>query len=943
MADEGTSCTAACEARGGECDAARVTDAAQSTGSCGDVLTDLGVAFDPISGQGWLGDRSGCSFGAKCGAHDYCTVSGVQCPLEHQDADMGAAYAAIDGDDKWHYKGTLKDGRPWFESDSAGDPLRYLYYSSRAGGHLLSATAPLLGADEPWVGDNNRVRLLSGSEQFPEGTWSEARVYCGHDTGPAAAGCSRHERGGDSNKAYYWCDNNGPVSVSCTCSAEDGSNAWKRVPLARFVLADDPMVGVLGSSGEVFFKGGLERGNEFRLAAIAVQIVVPHAGSYEVALTDRPGSTEFSAADDSLCKHSKITKRRNTDSFFFCTSDPRSAPYSQNRNSYKEVCQEYHCCGKSNPFDLVAGANTLWLTVREMCSLASHLTITAVQPPSALPPPSSSPRQCDMSGDNGIAAPATCADTSNGATDSHGSTCADYDDTWCGNYDDDDFTAKFMCCACDGGTVPFSASSRASVSQTSVSQKCSTYEAEDAALDPEGAMTFDDRHAGFTGTGVVAYKAREGEYIEWTVNCDAAAGCNALVSWRYALRNRYTTRYLDLNVNGRKVRTVLFPASGSDWKDYTSTKETISIALEPGSNAIRLTSIGRSGTKVDSMTVCEPLGAFDCPLDGYEYRASTRGCQCESATGQPLSTGEVCIAAGQLLGAIATAHEVLGEGACTTGDFACIDQGRRACDYVRLHSYQGSIDCFAFSLGKAGDKGGVQLLSSGASFRGDSVAPVVAPVMARMAASSTCTPDAWIGYNGKTCGECAALVNVRDNGGTCAGFCLLQGLACVEGWDDKTNDQCSIGAEVKSCDHSYGRTSDAICSCAPLPTPAPTACTDTDNGAAGMMGGCGPHMTQAICETSATMYDNDIFTASAMCCACGGGSTLDYNADTAAVSPTCLADPDGLLTDAGWSTFVAARTHLWHSEAVALASFAPVNDPTVGVLSTLALALALTL
>ena len=736
------------------------------------MLTDLGVAFDPISGQGWLGDRSGCSFGAKCGAHDYCTIRGVQCPLDHQDADMGAAYAAIDSNDKWHYKGTLKDGRPWFESDSAGDPLRYLYYSSRAGGHLLSATAPLLDADEPWVGDNNQVRLLSGGAQFPEGTWSEARLYCGHDTGPAAAGCSRHERGGDSKEAYYWCDNNGPVSVSCTCSAEG--------------------------------------------------------------------------------------------------------------------------------------------------------TITSLHPPSALPP-SSSPRQCDMTGDNGIAAPAACADTSNGATDSHGSTCADYvsDTSWCGNYDDDDFMARFMCCACDGGTVPFSAASRAG---QSVSKTCAIYEAEDAAIDPDGGITVDDRHAGFTGTGFVDYKAREGEYIEWTVNCDAAAGCDASVSWRYALQRG--SRDLDLNVNGRKVQTVLFPAWGSSWKDYTSTKE-ISIALESGTNAIRLTSIGRSGANVDSMTVCKPLGAFNCPLEGYEYRASTRGCQCESATGQPLSTGEVCMAAGQLLGAIATAHEVLGEGACTTGDFTCIEQGRRACDYVRLHGYQGSIDCFAFSLGKAGDTGGVQLLSSGASFRGDSVAPVVAPVIARIVASSTCAPDAWIGYDGKTCGECSALVKVRDNGGTCAGFCSLQGLACVEGWDDETNNQCSIGAEVKSCDHSYGRTSDAICSCAPLPTPALAACTDTDNGVTVMTGGCGPHLTQTVCETSATIYDNEYFTASVMCCACGGGSTLDYNIDTASVSPMCLTDPDGLRSDAGWSTFVAARTHLWHSEAVALASFAPLNDPTV--------------
>ena len=171
-----------------------------------------------------------CTDQGGCSAHDYCTMTGVQCPLEHQDADMGAAYAAIDDDDKWHYKGTLKDGRPWFESDSAGDQLRYLYYSSRAGGYFLSATAPLPGADDPWEGDNSQVRLTSGSAQFPEGTWSEARLYCGHDTGPAAAGCSRHERGGDPIQMFYWCNNNGPVNVSCTCSAEDMLSSCEHPP-----------------------------------------------------------------------------------------------------------------------------------------------------------------------------------------------------------------------------------------------------------------------------------------------------------------------------------------------------------------------------------------------------------------------------------------------------------------------------------------------------------------------------------------------------------------------------------------------------------------------------------------------------------------------------------------------------------------------------------------
>jgi hypothetical protein len=82
-------------------------------------------------------------------------------------------------------------------------------------------------------------------------------------------------------------------------------------------------------------------------------------------------------------------------------------------------------------------------------------------------------------------------------------------------------------------------------------------------------------------------------------------------------------------------------------------------------------------------------------------------------------------------------------------------------------------------------------------------------------ACSTCDPPGWIGYDGKTCGGCAALVNLRDNGGTCSDFCTLQNLTCVEGWDDETNGECSVGATVQPCDHDYGSTNDyAICSCA---------------------------------------------------------------------------------------------------------------------------------
>ena len=47
----------------------------------------------------------------------------------------------------------------------------------------------------------------------------------------------------------------------------------------------------------------------------------------------------------------------------------------------------------------------------------------------------------------------SCGDTAHGATDVDGDGCGDYANytSWCGAYDDNDFTANDMCCACGGG------------------------------------------------------------------------------------------------------------------------------------------------------------------------------------------------------------------------------------------------------------------------------------------------------------------------------------------------------------------------------------------------------------------------------------------------------------------------------------------------------------
>jgi len=56
----------------------------------------------------------------------------------------------------------------------------------------------------------------------------------------------------------------------------------------------------------------------------------------------------------------------------------------------------------------------------------------------------SSMSMCCICGDS-------CTDTDNGAADTYGDACAAYEGypSWCGGFDDDDFSSMTMCCACD--------------------------------------------------------------------------------------------------------------------------------------------------------------------------------------------------------------------------------------------------------------------------------------------------------------------------------------------------------------------------------------------------------------------------------------------------------------------------------------------------------------
>ena len=168
------------------------------------------------------------------------------------------------------------------------------------------------------------------------------------------------------------------------------------MPLAQFAPTGDAAVGVLTSTGEVYFKpvpndGTLSnRGNGRGASAFPVQISAPVAGSYDIRLEDRQGSQVFSNVDGSTCRTNNMASG-NDDSFFLCASDPRSSGSNPDLSPNTTSCEQFDCCGKSKTFTLTAGVNTLWLANREVCSLASYLTIPTYHPPPSLPAPPLSP------------------------------------------------------------------------------------------------------------------------------------------------------------------------------------------------------------------------------------------------------------------------------------------------------------------------------------------------------------------------------------------------------------------------------------------------------------------------------------------------------------------------------------------------------------------------
>jgi hypothetical protein len=121
-----------------------------------------------------------------------------------------------------------------------------------------------------------------------------------------------------------------------------------------------------------------------------------------------------------------------------------------------------------------------------------------------------------------------------------------------------------------------------------------TYEAENGVV--SGAVVANNR-TGYTGTGFVHYVHNYNDYVELTVNRNAA-GTAALV-FRYSMSGR--ARPLRITVNGTVVAAKLsFPNTGS-WSAWRTVS--LNAALKAGTNQVRATAIGSSGPNLDNLTV----------------------------------------------------------------------------------------------------------------------------------------------------------------------------------------------------------------------------------------------------------------------------------------------------------------------------------------------------
>lgn len=122
-------------------------------------------------------------------------------------------------------------------------------------------------------------------------------------------------------------------------------------------------------------------------------------------------------------------------------------------------------------------------------------------------------------------------------------------------------------------------------------------QAESAKL--SGSAKISTQGKGFQGKGCVDLP-RQGSTITWYQENDGSAGKFTL-SFRFANGDPKGPRKADLVINGKKIKTISFPKTGSwnsDWKTLM-----LNARLQAGANEISLKASGKGGPSIDALLI----------------------------------------------------------------------------------------------------------------------------------------------------------------------------------------------------------------------------------------------------------------------------------------------------------------------------------------------------
>ena len=269
---------------------------------------------------------------------------------------------------------------------------------------------------------------LGGAGHAFAGDYTIKGCYAYRGTTTVYAGMVFYGRGGDEAERFRLAVDPPVYRPAPHCEGLP-ANLVKKVsvelaPFAREQLARSPgdlTVGTVrhsnfASEEGVFFKpipnrpwsGTSEAGSDRLLglkAAIPVTFTVPESGEYMIGLEMRKGCDQFRQPGSTFdaeqvpkclypcdqCQRSSLSCS-STDSFFLCTSDPRSEPSNPATSLALETCDKYHTnmeydeekdihfMGQALPRGRVhnfsAGEDiTVYLTAREACTVANRLLV----------------------------------------------------------------------------------------------------------------------------------------------------------------------------------------------------------------------------------------------------------------------------------------------------------------------------------------------------------------------------------------------------------------------------------------------------------------------------------------------------------------------------------------------------------------------------------------